>query len=97
MLDDFTFLKELSLDFNEFTTGITVEFCDNSDWLRGINLELITLTKEVLDTSSEWVQIAAILVADTVVSMVGSVVTTGNFVLTLMLSIDGARMSSEGR
>jgi hypothetical protein len=55
VLDDFTFLKELSLDFNEFTTGITVEFGDNSDWLGGINLELITLTKEVLDTSSEWV------------------------------------------
>jgi len=40
MLYNFTVLNEFSLDFNKISVGITMEFSDNSDWLRGINLEL---------------------------------------------------------
>jgi hypothetical protein len=91
VLNDLTVLNEFSLDFNEITIVISVELGDNCDWLGGVDLELRSLTIEVFDTSSEWVEVAAVLVAVTVESVIW-VVTAGNWILTFLLSFDVARM-----
>jgi len=93
VLDDFTVLNEDSSDFTKVSGIGTVssdELGNNLKWLGGINS--LAWTIEVFDTSSVWVKIATIFIADTFVS-VGTLTAFKSFAGEL--SINSTRMSSE--
>jgi len=77
MRNGFVVLDEESLDFRELTgvgTIVGEELCDDREWSGGIDLELRAWAVEVADSHSVWVQIAAVFVADSLVPLVGGVV-----------------------
>ena len=76
MLDLFTVLDEESLDFNEITLiGVVTgnELGHNGEWF--VSVDLFAWSEEVFNTHSEGIDIATVLVADTLISLSGVVVT----------------------
>ena len=95
MLNNLSILDELSSNLGKVAIGISVELSNNGKWTGGVNS--LAFTIEVSCAGSEWIEITAILVADSIKSMTGGVVTAGHWILAFCLSIKVARMRCESR
>lgn len=71
VFENFTILNENSSNFFQVTSICSIfsdELSNNGEWLGGINS--LSWTIEIFNTSSEWVKIATIFIAYTLVSLV---------------------------
>ena len=68
-------LDELSADFGQVTGLVSEELSHDADGLGGINGVGRAWSEEVFDTSTEWVQVTTVLVANTIESVVWVVTT----------------------
>lgn len=98
VLEDLSVLDELSSNLNEVTGIGSIggnELGDDGQWLRSVDLEF-SLTIEVVDSNSVWVEIATIFVAMSIISM-SIVISAGDWVLTSSLLGNIAWMGSVSR
>merc|ERR1719244_655596 len=89
MLYNFTILDKDPLNLNEFSivsTIISNKLCDNCHRLGSINNKTRSFSIKSLVSQSPWVQVTAILVTHSIISVSRSIVSTINRIITWLMS-----------
>ena len=95
MRNGFIVLDKESSDFRELAgvgSIVREELGDDGEWSGAINLELRTWAVEVVDSHSVWVQVTAVFVADSLISLFAGVV-SALCTSACLLTVEAAWMS----